>query len=257
MITKPTNTKPATDEVLEGFEILDGTVKPRLVMLMQAMQKRGKTHFGLTMPGPIAFFNFDKGHEGVLEKFTDDKMILGNQYKAERNMTKELYEQHWEKLKTDYYRAMDSNLVRSILFDTGTDVYELLRWARFGKLSQVKPHHYGPVNLEFKNMIEEALGADKNVMFLHRVKDEYINEVNTGKKILAGPQWMPFEVQVVIEGFRWEEGDEGITETKFGIRILDSRHNPALNGMELRDDMCSFPYLATLVFPDSELGDWQ
>lgn len=41
----------------------------RVIANVEAKQKAGKTHFCLTAPDPIVFFNFDQGLEGVIEPF--------------------------------------------------------------------------------------------------------------------------------------------------------------------------------------------
>ena len=55
----------------------------RLIVSIAALEKCGKTHFALTAPGPIAYFNFDIGVEGVIGKFCKDKSIWVTDYSTD------------------------------------------------------------------------------------------------------------------------------------------------------------------------------
>ncbi len=52
------------------------------------------------------------------------------------------------------FKALESKEIKSIVIDTASEAWELVRLARFGKLTQVMPQHYGPVNTEFRDMIK-------------------------------------------------------------------------------------------------------
>jgi hypothetical protein len=45
-------------------------------------------------------------------------------------------------------------------------------------------------------------------------------------------------------------------EGQYKLLIFDCRLNPALEGMVLEGDMCNFPTLGQMVFPDSNEEDW-
>ena len=53
----------------------------------------------------------------------------------------------WADLKVKLAKAwsMDEG---TVVMDTASEAHELSRLAAFGKLTQVMPHHYGPVNAE-------------------------------------------------------------------------------------------------------------
>jgi len=255
--TQPTKL-PQSKDGIPGFSRVTGEVQHRLVMSIQGIQKTGKTSFGLSGPGPIALLNLDLGDEGVVQKYTSEKAIYKNDYRAKRRMAREDYTALWEKLKNDYYTALDSPILRTLLFDTATDGWEMCRLARHGKLSQVLPRDYDFVNFEFKELIKEALHSNKNVIFIHQVKDEYINDKSTGNKIMSGFKKMPFEVQLVMETTTFDEKDkDGLGNRIFGARIVDCRHDPLLNGMDFIEEDFNFTTVATALFPDTTEKDWE
>lgn len=232
-----------------------GTNPPRrLIMAVSGREKHGKTHFALTAPSPVAYFDTDVGTEGVIEKFVaSGKVIYHNDYnyhalgdiRQSGPVNPEPYIKMWEGMKNDYVAVMDSK-VRTVVFDTSTEVWELMRLARFGKLSQVLPHHYGPVNAEFRGLLRLAYMADKNLILLHKMKQEYINEKRTGRYERAGFGDTGFMVQVNIKCWRrLAEGDSG--RLLFGLTVEDCRQNADAAGLELEEPMCDFATVASMV----------
>lgn len=244
-----------------GFAPSSSTVRPRLIMSVAGMEKNGKTHFALTGPGPIAVINFDIGLEGVVHKFAD-KEVVQSDYRIEAgdgsaNQIADNADRMWRKFMADYRWALTN--VRTTVIDTGSDLWELLRLARFGKLTQVMPHHYGPVNNEFRSMVKMAYAGTSNVIFLHKLKDEYITTTNaagkeisnkTGRKQRSGFSDMGYLVQMnILSEYNVEEG-------QFQITVQDCRQNAELNGEVIPYPMNDFPTLASMVLPDSDPADW-
>jgi hypothetical protein len=60
-----------TDAKLKSLGFSDAVVETpyRLIASVSGKEKTGKTHFALTAPEPIIFFNIDVGTEGVVGKF--------------------------------------------------------------------------------------------------------------------------------------------------------------------------------------------
>lgn len=253
-----------------GFHTLSATSRPkyRMIMSIEGETKQGKNHFSFTAPGRIGFHSFDHGDEGMIEKFLKGQRGLRRvdidkaEYRvnvppdADVQTTSKACDPIWQAFRTNYQIGLGK--YRTTVVDTGTDVYELVRMAYFGKLQQVMPHHYAPVNTEMKELFRSAYSSDSNVIFIHRVKDEYENKkgkdgketsFKTGRRIMAGYRETPYETQVHLRCFRDAEG--------FKAEIITCRQNPDIEGMELTGDMCSFPALGQLVYPDSTEKDWQ
>lgn len=235
---------------IEGFDKANDKVKHRLIMSINGLEKQGKTHFALTAPGPVAYLDFDMGSEGVLHKFTGDKDILVSTHDIPKDPSTDggfNYDKAWKKFYNSFKKALEHPQVRSVVVDTGTEMWELLRMARFGKLTQVKPHHYGPVNAEMQELIRMAYELDKNLILIHKMKQQYVDDKFNGKYEAAGFKNTPFLVQINAE----TSFEDGV----FTLRVVDCRHDMGLAGMELEG--CDFPTLAQFVFPDSDPDTWR
>jgi len=157
----------------------------------------------------------------------------------------------WEQMKRAFIACCKSPQVRSIVWDTATEVWELIRLARFGKLAQVLPVQYGPVNAEMRGLIRTAYDSNKNFVMLHKMKAEYINDRRTGKYERAGFGDSEYLVQVNLRTTYDPE------ERTFGIEILNCRQNMTLCNQAFAGDLCSFPMLAIQIIEGTALEDWE
>jgi hypothetical protein len=237
--------------MIQGFNKVSTKILPRLIAAVSGLEKQGKTSFALSAPGPIIYFNFDYGLEGVANHYAHGKDIYVKEYKFSRNDTADKYITLWSAFNNDFHSALKSN-ARTVVVDTATEAWELLRLARFGKLSQVMPHHYGPVNAEYTTLIRAGYSYDKNVILLHKLKKQYVNDQFSGKYERAGFTNTGFLVQTNLEVYR--DGLDG----QFFVKVIDCRQNSMLGGMEfeISDRSGGFGFLAQLVFPESSEGDW-
>lgn len=256
-----------------GLEEADSEIKPRIILALSGREKSGKTHFALTAPTPSAYLNFDIGDEGVIDKFTrQGKDIFHRRFKKPvtfnkaGDMESKDAQSEWIDFSTTWYKLLDVRGLRTIILDTETEAWELCRLARLGKLVQVRPHHYGPVNAEYNAMLKAAYELDKNIIFIDKVKREYKNESWTGKYERAGFTDLGFIVQVLARVERlsdshpdledMEDPEERMLES-FRIRVEECRQNPVLRDAVFPGFMCSFPFLAASVLPDTDPGDWE
>ena len=244
-------------EKTTGLVRSTGEVKRRIILSVEAREKRGKSNFALTAPSPHAIFDFDTGLEGVLEKFSRTQEIYIGDYRRDKGLilNQAEWQAQWLKFKKEYVAALSSPTIRTVTIDTATEAWETLRLAKFGKLSQVMPNQYGPANDEYREMVRVAFGSDKNLILLHKMKEEYVASKAspaianwTGGYVRAGFKDSPYLVQMNLFLDRTEDG--------FLCRIIDCRQNPMIAGMELYGDDITFQSIAGLVFPDSDEGDW-
>lgn len=241
----------------EGFESPSLTLTPRLIMSLCGLEKTGKTHLALSAPAPISYLSLDFGDEGVIEKFVARKKQI---FKAEfkmpaargnskaREAMKDQAESVWEDFKSKFLFSLLN--ARTVIVDTETEAWELIRLARFGKIDQVKPIHYGPVNREYKEvLIKASYEANANVIFLQRLKKEWLNDKATGNYEQAGYSGIPFDVQVNARTFVDENG-------RFALYIDNCRQNATLRGVVLPQDECEFWILANRVMPELPPNVW-
>jgi hypothetical protein len=207
------------------------------------------------MPRPLTYMQLDASGEFMLEearraskKKTDIKHL---KYFADpRGDIKSANLTVWDRVVRDFeYEVRNS---RSVLVDTLTEALDVRKLAEYGRNSQILQIYYGSIYADFRWMVKEARKHDANVLFVHRVKDEYKNGDRTGNDVLAGWREIAYEAQVYIEHDRT---DDGI----FTTTVRDCEQNAMINGMILssEDDENDFPTLACRIFPDSDPEDWQ
>lgn len=237
--------------MIQGFNKASDKIVPRLIAAVSGLEKQGKSSFALSAPGPIIYFSFDYGLEGVVGKYAKSKDIYVKEYRYRYNDAPDKYSSLWASFATDFNNALKSK-ARTIAIDTATELWELLRLARFGKVAQVMPYHYAPVSAEYVALMREGLSHDKNVILLHKLKKQYVNDQFSGNYERAGYNGTGFLAQSNLEVYR--DGLDG----RFYLKILDCRQNSQLGGMEfeLNDELSGFGFLAQLVFPDSTEEDW-
>lgn len=247
-----------------GFTKADPTVKKRLLMSVVGREKSGKTHFALTAPAPIVMFGIDIGCEGVVRKFISEKLILDSpdiqvpsvtDYKDDDALCKKAAEE-WGKFLSAYDQALRAPEIRTIILDTATEFWDLLRLARFGKLSEVPPSMYQKVNPEFKAVIRKAHDTMKNLILLHHMSPIYIGRNRTDKWERQGfsKTGALVQVEVLLEHLeaRPPERPEALHQTKITL----CRHDPLLEGTTLQEPIATFPFVAATVMPESKYEEW-
>lgn len=248
----------AQQDFTPGFKLATEPVRPRIIVATDGLEKSGKNHFAFTAPAPIYTLSFDTGLEGTIQKFQKDKEIYVKDYMIPRpqSASKEAQDRAmkeadavWDLFLNDYAEALSK--ARTIIADTGTEMWELLRICRLGKLDGVKPHHYGPVNAEYRTIIREAYANPRNVnlIILHKLKAEYKNDKRTDKMERAGFSDTGYMVQANLHHFRDATG-------AFCTEIAECRHDPELTGVVLSGDDNNFMSLAMQMIPDSDPGEW-
>jgi hypothetical protein len=295
----------------------DFTGKPRIVVGIDALDKAGKTRLAFDCPKPVVYFNLDVGEEGVIEKQADPRIIMldpfvfrvsealflerqgGNTLAAEKivieKATPEL-----DRFRRSYYKALREPVLqaggksgrarklyaKTIIMDTGSEVYELVRLVELGKLSQVKSHHYGAVNAMMRDMVRAGLDSEVNVIWLHKLKSEWKAGGQEGKQAKTGVlerkgfEEMNYLVQANILMYRaprvgapaqvwkWKSGEGGVVEFQadprrddqdLGFRLLfgNSRFDPTLEGTQLENERITFKEVAAIVAPTVDPAAWE
>ncbi len=265
-----------------GFVIPADMVVPRVSVCTTGGEKLGKTHWALTAPGPIAVISTDTGTRAVVERFTREygKPIQLCQLTAATALVEakrgDAGEAEWLRAEEAIYAVVGDTSIRTLVIDTATEVWELCRLAYFGKLAQVKPHHYAAPNNRFRVLVKYCFETrlDLNAVWIHKHKKEYkasgknSDESNwTGKYERSGMADVPYLVDVVAEHYkRLERDEDNLSHLFFGLRVLDSRLRPEyVVGSELQtevgipgaEDQCNFAALAQTVWPETTPDCWE
>ena len=131
----------------------------------------------------------------------------------------------------------------TVVMDTASEAHELSRLAAFGKLTQVMPHHYGPVNAEWRELIRLAYDSDMNTILIHKMKPKYVNDVRTKEYEIKGFSETGYLVQANLITDRENNPDGGLP--KYSMFVEDCRQNSTLNGTML--PVPNFEFLLNVV----------
>lgn len=252
----------AKTDVWSNFVKADAPDKHRIVGLSMGEPGSRKTSFWLEAPGPIVVFSFDQGLEGVVERYQKDKDIYVAEYEWAPDPTKdESYLQDQaidirDKFSSDFKTALEN--ARTVVLDKETDLWELFRYAEFGKPNN-SPRDYPALNQRYRKLINMAKSSDVNFGCIDGLKSEWVSKTNpktgaqgaaaSGQRIRAGFSELEGLVHVVLH-------HQGIGSEDWTITVGKSR---GPGGHEIAGQTLSgltFQDFATLVFPDSELEEW-
>jgi hypothetical protein len=224
-----------------GFHKPNKEVLRRLILSIQGPEKVGKTHLALSAPKPLAYFNLDFRTEGVIERFADqDIQVIDIEYDLENEGEAEVYMEVLNKFHNAYSYA--TRHFKTVVEDTATEVWELMRLAHLGKRTQVMPHHYVQVNTAFRQHVREAEKAGINLVMIHKLKEEWVNNSNTGRLIRDGFKGMNYLAQTLVDC--WKHLDPLV----FGCTILECGQNPAVTGDTMEGDFYDYDALLEAVF---------
>ena len=169
------------------------------------------------------------------------------------------YTKCWGEFQKQHDATLACLDIRSYVWDTATDIWEMFRLHKFGKLTQVKPFHYGPVNADFRSLVKDMYEARENLNFIaiHKNKKQYVSKGDkdgqwNGKYERAGFDDFRYLADICLEHY-YNQG--------FGVRVIPgagvgARQSADLADLELEEDECSFFWLATYMFPDVDLEHW-
>jgi hypothetical protein len=248
-------TKTSSD-ILSRFRRFNPTINKRLIVALEGQPKTGKTRFCLTFPGPIAVLNTDRPLEGH-EAFAGAKDIYVNDYNLSKEFELPEYKQLWSRYESDYYAVCDDPGIRTIVLDTFTEARNLALLGLYGRTTQIQPFMYAPANSLVRSMIKYAGSTDKNIIYSHQVKQEYVDDKPTGKYVRSGIDSTAYFAQINCNMYRENLIQDGKdTPGDFVLRISDCGQQGLLAGSELRNELIEFKYLASLVYPDTSPDEW-
>lgn len=220
----------------------------------------GRTSWALSAPGPIALLHAAEKLEGVVQRYSVDKDIrmfnFGGVFKGTNDEVSKQSMVLWKKLEDAWYDAF--TWARTIVLDTHTEAWELIRLAYFGDL---KPSggrvdaNYGPVNARWRSLFKHFKTQDRtNIVVIGQTKDEYKTEgksnngmgQRTGRTIVAGQKEVGFLADVRIRtSFDMSSGT-------FQSEVQKPWWNGVCIGLELQDDMSTFPQAMSMITETDE-----
>lgn len=220
----------------------------------------GRTTLALTAPGPIALIHAAEKLEGVVQPFSKEKEIKLLDFSVDLSssngqdqIAKEATET-WRRLRTAWYDAF--SWAKTIVLDTDTEAWELIRLAAFGALQPTKGRidsNYGPVNAEWRSLFKHFRHQDScSIIAIGQTKDEYKEAKRggmgerTGRTIRAGQKEVSYMADVVVRTSR------DLTDNSFQARIEKGWWNAHVEGLELEDEEINYAGLMGLVTETDE-----
>ena len=162
------------------------------------------------------------------EKFPDKEIYIvditpGSELLAS-SPDEDVIEEAWEMFKEAHDWGLEN--CGTIIWDKADQVWELARLKHLGGLTKIMPHQYTEVNNTFRYLIKSADRRENvNLILIHNMKEQYVNERFTGNLIRAGFKETGGLVDTCITCF-FEDGT-------FGGRVEFCRQNMDLCGEEL------------------------
>ncbi len=219
----------------------------------------GRTTLALTAPGPIAYLHAAEKKDGIIEPFARIKKIrefnFGGVFRGSTADASKAANAVWVNYMACFSDAF--NWAKTIIVDTNTEAWELLRLARFGELNPKGRTEalYGPVNAEWRSQYKQFRKQNRtNVITIHQVKDKYVDKmvnsklqsVNTGTTIRAGQKEIGYLADVVVRTGRGPNRE-------FLATIEKGWYNAGgTEGIELENELVTFPYIMNLITDKGE-----
>lgn len=231
-------------------------------MLVYGDTSSGRTTFALSAPGPIAYLHAAEKYEGIIQPAAREKEIKVHNFApgidpslSEKEIAAEA-RRTWNGLKASWMDAY--SWARTIIVDTDTDAWELIRLAYFG---DVKPAggrlelNWGPVNSEWKTLMRTFKAQEgTNLILISQSTDEYTKPKKgmgerTGERVRTGQKSIPYMADVVVR-------TECDIQTQTYSSIVEKPWwNGDMLGFELADEDSNFASLMS-VLTETDEEEW-
>lgn len=217
-----------------------------------------KTTFGLGAPGPILVQDLDRGLEGVVEEFSQQKEIHTQFYESNTDaLEQDGAIEIRDRFIADFEYAIE-NGIRTILWDKETQVYEIFKYAEFGAPSD-KPANYYPLFQKYRKLFNLAKSSDINFGVIQGMRTPWGDKAKPNGVIAGAP----------LKGVRVRRGMAEVEELvhinlehvqrdgEFFLQVGKSRGPGGRNIQNTELPYLDFRDFATLVFPDSDVSEWE
>jgi hypothetical protein len=244
-----------------------------LILSSRGPKRTGKSHLGGTMPGSIGWLPFDPNSRWTAEKLQREgaKIIMPttefNRVEdpeavamMEPAAAKQYYWDYLKVVRAVYNRYLDTPQIKSIVIDTGGQLFEDVMYAHYGRKTTAEIVAYGAPRQTFKDWF--ITPCSKNLLICHHARPVYVDNKKTGAYEIEGCSKLPDWVSAEVEHFFMEsQADAQIKKTlwggmhddnrdaakwkakQFGLRIINATMNMEAVGKCLIGDECNFEFL--------------
>lgn len=235
-----------------------------VVISVEGKEKCGKTWSVLhTAPTPLVYISCDRDNRRAVRsaRLAGREILCSGQYLyepspkllhvAQQAPNDEILIENaknaarlWNPIYRDFMEALADPKVTTVVLDSGTAAYNLVRLKCFGKINGVGVFQYAKTNAIFRELLSKAQTSEKVVILIHRLGPEFGKSVDaagkeemkpTGNYEAQGYREINFEVDAVLRHWAGENGrkvklmSEGvgrddISGTVFSAEKLDYRY---------------------------------
>lgn len=161
---------------LLGASAYEPPTRKSIVMTLDGNPNTGKTDIALQAPGPILIYSMDRGLKGVIEKYLSKKAIGVFNFSLPSTEDRTTYAPIWNAFHASYYAALKTPEIRTLIFDKGGDVWNLLRMSVLGGFSKIPSLKYEDANAMMRQLFKAAKEAEKNLIVTHEISKSYVTE---------------------------------------------------------------------------------
>lgn len=263
----PRPVEPAPETLVGRFGVADESYFFRTIARITGEVGTGKTRFALTGPSPHVYQSLDKGLEGTIQQVRREGLLAEGFHdihyawhrpgdKVATGFTREYAEELVTKFIADYRFALTHG-ARIITWDKESDVWELMRYARFGGSNADKPKDYVKLNADYEALVDEAKDYDCSLMLIQGMRTPWgmVGGKFTRKNGEREPEGFDkLDTLVYVEmNFRRDKDEDGNTE--YVVDIGKCRQNSALQDTTL--PAMTFAQMGTMLIPGSKQEDWK
>ena len=182
----------------------------QLVIASHGKQRTGKTHFASTLPSTVGIVPLDRNTRWTMAREIEasgSKVVIPEQdfiraaaELGRRNLPEDksadAYRKHLDGIKDVLYQMYESDAIASVCIDTGTDMWESILFAYFGRTSKIMPRDRGAANSEMVTLLNMC---GKHLLVTHRSTEIWANDKPTGTFKLSGYAHISYCVTVCVE----------------------------------------------------------
>lgn len=234
-------------------------------------EKTGKSTLAMSARPVISIIDMNDGLDGVVQKVVKrvgpGKIKIARhqlpQHASEDDMRKEARET-WARMLADVKAA--ALQPGSILFDSGTELYKLARYAEMGGLKSTSKKgrlDFEMVNTRMRGLFHLFHAHKANFIITHQVKEEWITKKvdgveksrTTGRLVNNGWEDTGYDIQIALRTEKRITVDDGL---HFVATLRTCRFAPELEGTEFSSvaDMFNLPYIMSYA-TDTGIEAWQ
>jgi len=204
----------------------------RCLITLCGRGKTGKSTTCLTGPDPLLYLDFNIGLTSGNQLDISNRDIQTEQYFFEIN-NRAMCTKVANKFDSDFRSAVNDTHFKTICIDTMGELKNVIRMHKLGTLGLPKEsfYKYAEPNAILHSYYDLANESDKNFIFVHHAKPEYIDNTFTGNYVGDYDEYGINNVFAVV--WNHVDYDKDGTVSRVYHKIESSRYNIMLAGTEI------------------------